>query len=41
LAMAAKPGPRPLQRLAGHAAPETGVGGSGLLYCVLVESYRD
>ena len=41
MAIAAKPGPRPLRRLAGNAMPETAVGKSGLLYGVIVESYRD
>jgi hypothetical protein len=41
IAVAARPGPRPLRRLAGNAMSETAVGKSGLLYGVIVESYRD
>jgi hypothetical protein len=41
IAIAATPGPRPSRRLAGNALPETAVGKSGLLYGVIVESYRD
>ncbi|HTO82593.1 MAG TPA: hypothetical protein VMQ73_10180 [Methylomirabilota bacterium] len=41
IAITARPGPRPLRRLAGNAMPETAVGKSGLLYGIIVESYRD